>query len=262
VPDLDLDEALMRRFLLGNMTEEERDRIEERFIVDHESYEALCGIEDELILAHLRRELPEHMEEQFRMVILSSPVRRRRVDDMRALVAAAEAVANPWWQWSPSRVVLVGAAASAVLVLTVGLTVHRERPPESAASQAESALAQTGPRTPVTKATLFLMPDVRLAGEKPANVLRITSGIQEVELRMIVPADPGSRIIAELHRSDGAGVPIVGAPVTRVTPQGLNMTWVIPVSAVPPGQYDLTLNATTAARSSENVANRSIIVVK
>jgi hypothetical protein len=262
VPDVDLDETLMRRFLLGDTSEEERDRIEERFILDHESYESLCAIEDELILAHLRRELPEQMEAQFRAVILSAPARRRRVDEMRALVAAAEGVAKLWWQWAPSRFVLVGAAAAAVLVLAVGLTARRERRPDGTTSQAASALARTGPGRPATKATFFLRPDVRLPGEKPVNVLRITSGIEQLELRMIVPADPGSRITAQLHRSDGAGVPIVGAPVTRVTPQGLNMTWVIPASAVPPGQYDLTLNATTAARRSENIANRSITIVK
>jgi hypothetical protein len=258
VSDLNLDETLMRRFLLGDVSEAERDRIEERFIVDHEAFEALYALEDELILEYLRQELPDEVEAQFRAAMLSTPAQRRRVDEMRPLLAAAEAVAKPWWHWPPQPFVLLAATAAAVLILTAGLMV-RQRSSRVDDSRA-AGTPQTAPAAPATIATFFLMPTVRAANEKPVNVWRIPRGTERVELQMIVPAEPGPGIRAELHRPDGTLVPIVGAPATRVTPQGLDVTWVIPASAVPPGQYDLALISETAGRAPENIANRSFTI--
>ena len=42
------DEDLMRRFLLGEVDEDERTRVEERFMADADYFEALCALEDEM----------------------------------------------------------------------------------------------------------------------------------------------------------------------------------------------------------------------
>jgi hypothetical protein len=266
VPDIKRDEDLMERFLLGTATEEERDHLEERFLVDHGCFEALCAMEDEIILAHLRQELPADLEQQFRTAVLAAPARRRRVEEMRALVAAAEAVATPWWKRLSPSFTLVAAAAIAILVVTVSLVVaRRPRPPTAAQPSPSPGAARTASTQSANVATLFLWPGVRALGPQPnerTNQVRIEPGAKQLRLRLIVTAEPGTRITAMLHPAPDHTVTLAvpSDPVVRETRDGLDVTWEIPVSVLQPGSYDLTIKGQTDSTASEDLTSRSFTV--
>ena len=76
------DEAVLRRYLLGELSEAELDRVEERLFAaaDRDSEEQLSPAEDELIDSYVRGELSASEREHFESWFLTSPRRRERLE--------------------------------------------------------------------------------------------------------------------------------------------------------------------------------------
>jgi hypothetical protein len=93
-------EDLLIRYLLGSLSAEESERLDELSIVDDEFAWRLKAVENDLVDAFLRNELPGETLERFRSMYLSSPGRQERVEFARTLLrwnetaAGAEAVAG------------------------------------------------------------------------------------------------------------------------------------------------------------------------
>ena len=104
VPPTIEDERQMIGYLLGELSEEERARVEERFLRDTEYREALRAAEDDLVDEYVRGELPPRELALFEKSLTSLPRRRRMVEFARAL-----AVALPEPTDSPEAVAVVRA---------------------------------------------------------------------------------------------------------------------------------------------------------
>ncbi|HEV7904647.1 MAG TPA: hypothetical protein VGO96_12460 [Pyrinomonadaceae bacterium] len=89
------DDQLIRRFLLGDVSEEERQRVEESFITDSVYSESVLMAENDLIEDYLEGDLPQAEKEQFDAHFLSTPRQRRKVRIAESLkkFAVAEAAA-------------------------------------------------------------------------------------------------------------------------------------------------------------------------
>lgn len=74
-------------YLLGRLTEEEQERVENFYFGDAENLELLAAVEDELIDSYVRGELGPLERERFEDFFLRSPERRERVENARALDA-------------------------------------------------------------------------------------------------------------------------------------------------------------------------------
>src|SRR4030095_15428191 len=92
--DLD-DDDLKRRFLVGDVTPDEQARVEARFMADAAYFEELRALEHELMLSHLRGELPEKWQARFKARVLDSPARHQRVDDVEAFASALAEAGRP-----------------------------------------------------------------------------------------------------------------------------------------------------------------------
>lgn len=77
--DAIISEELLVRYLLGRMSEEERDRVDEQYFGDRDFLEQLLTVEDDLIDSYVRGELPPSDRRQFEEFFLRSPERHRRV---------------------------------------------------------------------------------------------------------------------------------------------------------------------------------------
>lgn len=125
------------QYLLGELPEEERARLEQEYFDDDEFFQQLLVAEGELIDAYVRGELGGRRRERFEASFLSSPRQRERVEIARALVdyATRSSVAvtpiaqrrEPagWWRslLAPSGInnwAIRLALAAAVLVIAVG----------------------------------------------------------------------------------------------------------------------------------------------
>jgi hypothetical protein len=80
------NEAEVRRFLLGEMSADERDAFEENFVMDDVSFEQIRVVEDELIESHVRGTLPSGEKEKFERSFLTTERRRNRVAFTRTML--------------------------------------------------------------------------------------------------------------------------------------------------------------------------------
>ena len=126
------NEKELRAFLLGNLPDEARAGIEDRFLADEEFAVQLELAEDELIESYLLGELSTGDKQRFRVAFLSQPRRRERVLAMKAVRAVANAEAPDPAASAPSfwsrlsaflhfESALAGVAVAAVLLLVMGL---------------------------------------------------------------------------------------------------------------------------------------------
>jgi len=93
------DDKLMVQYLLGNLSEEEQVRIEDRAFSDSEYMDALEAAEADLIDAYVRDELSQSERRGFERRFLTSPQRRSKVEFARDLarvpgLKASEAAAS------------------------------------------------------------------------------------------------------------------------------------------------------------------------
>ena len=102
------------RFLLGTLPPAEAEAIEDRLFDDPELLDEVAAAGDDLIHAYLTASLSDEDKQRFESHFLASPIRRRRFEFIRGLIAATRettpAPAARWVTW----------AAAAALVLALG----------------------------------------------------------------------------------------------------------------------------------------------
>jgi hypothetical protein len=97
------DEILMRRYLLGDLPQEERARLEDRYAADAEVFEEVLATENDLIDCYVRGELAEVERQKFEAEYCKSPPRLERVEFARTLrqISVLASPAVPAQQASP-----------------------------------------------------------------------------------------------------------------------------------------------------------------
>jgi len=78
------------KYLLGELPEEERDRLESEYLANPQLHEQLLATEDELIYAYVRGQLSFDRRASFERLFLESEDRRSRLDFARALTRHIE----------------------------------------------------------------------------------------------------------------------------------------------------------------------------
>jgi hypothetical protein len=142
-----MNDELITQYLLGSLSSEEAERLDELSLTDDEFAVRLQEVENELLDAYVRGELSGQTLEQFNSFYLSSPRRRERVGFAQALHTVTERAAvgkqatnqqavvkgpqlsprssSPWASGlrvpsSPRRALQWGLAAAASLLLVAG----------------------------------------------------------------------------------------------------------------------------------------------
>lgn len=129
-------EALMVRYLLGELSEAEQMEFASQYLTDDKVYEQLCAVEADLVDDYVRGELPANEREEFERHYLASPRRRQKTEVARVLLAldstTPEAQATEdhpqvyWWQsWLSFlrglRLTMVLGTAAVALFLVAGI---------------------------------------------------------------------------------------------------------------------------------------------
>jgi hypothetical protein len=83
------EEVKMRRYLLGDLLEEERVRVEGQYLADPATFEELLATENDLIDAYVRGELSKELRHKFETEYFSTPERREKVEFARTLTQIA-----------------------------------------------------------------------------------------------------------------------------------------------------------------------------
>jgi hypothetical protein len=251
-----IDETLFRKYLLGDLSEDQQVDVEDRAFADREVLDALEAAEADLIDAWVRGELSPSERRAFERRFLTSLQRRNKVEFARALAKVtsesqpAEAPRKTFWrwpfamQWSPALQWAAGLACLFCVAATAWFAIENAAM-RSRVSILEARLHQqehpqsTAPAPGV--ASLVLLPGLsrsetqvpRLSLDPAAQIIRI-----EVKLE---PRDDYPRFRAELRTRRGDEVLTLASLPRRTTAEGYGVLIEAPVSVVPPGQYELEL---------------------
>jgi hypothetical protein len=124
------NEGLIKRYLLGNMSHEERVRFEDEYFADADLFEEFISTENDLIDSFVRGKLLESEEQQFEQYYCVSHERREKVEFARALVHVVQRErrtnsANRIATWESFLTVFRGwdAKAKWATIATAGLMV-------------------------------------------------------------------------------------------------------------------------------------------
>lgn len=261
----ELPDALLRQFLLGRVTDEERQRIESRFLTDDEANETIIAAEQELIDDYLEDTLTTEDRKQFDLYYGQTPEQQQRLRIARSIKewAASETKApHPFpvkssFSWAivgqqlRSRASLVTSIALAATVLIVAavwlwgvmeqrnrrLTVERELAQLNSPSELGEPLSETtsldlSPRIvrgPEAQAEIKLRPGVRILELRLPWIEKERYPIYQAEISLL-GADE-SFTIRNLRAEDG------GRHALRMR---------LPMNMLRRGQYRISLTGITA----------------
>ncbi len=244
----------MRRFLCGIASSEERQAIEHRLITDAPFAERLGAMDDELLLAYVRRELSDEIRKPLEECLRNSAARRHRLHETEALLGSLTALeagagrATPGGgrpgiirRWLPIAMAasLVAALASAWF-LAAGTNTSGPAP--------ASDTRATGPTV-----TLALAAGVLRSDTAAQNVVVIPPGTDALRLvgDLAISVKTGSRVSGTIEPVGEPALVLDSTPTVVATTAGWRMEWTLPAAQVPAGDYVVKLSATTGDGGSE-----------
>ena len=235
------DVAKIRDYLLGHLTEEEQERIEERLMVEDDFFEELEISKGELIEEYQAGELSQNDHEWFQHHYLATPEGKRR----HTFALALDSIQRPIPLPAPKPTLLdrlrslfktqqtwpVAATAALVLMAGVGLQFYLTRSPSYQDVELANNIADRSPT----------------ANQYPKVTLSPDAGGLRISLKLPASATPGARYRAEFdNRTD----------VETMTPtrQDANAVVVeIPAKKLPAGLYALRLYEIKADGTEQRV---------
>lgn len=260
-------DALIRRFLLGDVDEEEHERIERRFISDREAYEKIVVVEDELIEDYLEDSLTASDREKFLAQYGHTPKERRRLRIVKAIKehAVAEVISSQGAKLTnPKRPnflsalrlrnpgFLIPVAAMLIIAFVVGLVwlmdIRNKRAQETNRRVAiERELADLNAPSSVREVTpqtvSLLLPPVSGRSLGPQSELRARTDIRVLELQLLwTQKEQYSSYQAVLHRvGDSQQLTIPNLHVQK-TAGRTAVPLKLPTHILTRGLYQITLN--------------------
>ena len=235
----DHDQTRIREYLLGNLTEEEQQKIEERLMVEDDLFEELEISKGELIEEYRSDELPRKERSWFEQNYLATPEGRQRY----AFAAALECVMQPSAQ--PERPTLLerlrsffttqrwalATATAIVLIAVVIVAVQLSRPRTSIAVTLTNSISN------------------RASTEPKYRQVPLRSGIGELKVSLVLPesAVRGTSYRVELDKRGET------EDLTPTAYDANSVSVVIPASKLPPGIYSLKLFAIDANGTEQRI---------
>jgi hypothetical protein len=277
------DDELLRSYLLGELLEEEAERLERRLLAEDDLFELSEAVEADLLAACDRGELTVPERERVLQRLASSPSGRERLALARALNALAgraPAAVLPFAQRAaaPARPALRWAALAAGLVLASGLSwwlvkphpggesapwIARERPAPASpvAPQPPEAQALAKPPAPPQPVkSFFQLALTSLRGGEAPETLRIRPG-SDVELRISVEGMEDLKSFHLAVRNRKAQTVWEGT-LEPTTLQGVRVLVIdLPADRLPPGTYEIEARGLAPGREPEDLSPLNVEVL-
>ena len=282
------DTRRLERYLLGLLSDEDAERIDELSIVDDDVAERLRAVENDLVDAYVRGTLAGELRDRFESIYLSSDRRWQKVEFARSFHSTFDRAAEPADTHKTSFVWRFEAVA-ALLLLACGALLYQDvrlrsglneaqqvsarlsdrahdleqqlRNPRASDASAVKAPASSSPAPALPSIALVLLPQTRATG--PIATLAVPQGIDRVpfELRLesndfpryqAALRDPGTNRI--IWRSDRMAA--------RSADNVSTVHLVVPASVLKPQHYAIELDGLTAAGGAELAGSYAFQVVR
>jgi hypothetical protein len=222
------DQTRIREYLLGRLSEEEQEKIEERLMVEDDLFEELEISKGELIEEYGAGELDEKEHQWFGGHYLSTPEGKRRYTFTTALDGLEPPTPSP----APlptlrKRIVSFfierrwATAGAAALLLLIGASalLYRSPPPAYLAVNLSSNFASRSP------------------GSKQYQKISLRPNVGEVRISLKLPESATARSSYRVVLDDQINT----TTVTPVSHDANSVSVVIPAKQLPPGLYGLSL---------------------
>lgn len=269
-PSLETRQAL-RRYLLGDLPPDARQRLEEQLLADDALYEELLVCEDELVDQYLAGTLTADERARVESHFLVPPARRQKLAFASAFkryiaqtgaVAAATPSVEPATEDSVAahiaahaprpfflaRRPLLGWALAALLLLAVTTVTWL-------------AIKRQPPRSPAQVLAVTLTPGtVRGGGE--LKRLKLPASGTLVQLQLELPSDDYQSYAATLQTDDGRSVLTQQALKAQSRGDSRHVSFDVPAERLARGDYRVRLSGVaTDANAPEEIASYSFLVV-
>jgi anti-sigma factor RsiW len=274
-------EIEIRRYLLGELSDSEREEVEQRFFTDGDYKEEVLMVEEELLEDYVAGVLIPQERELFHKNYLSAPLQKRKLRLAQALerraaqasVPTPKTVGRPSWlerllnvfrfsnglmQLSWAMLVLIIVLAGAWLIVKTLRTDRNE-------IQAE-LIRLNGPQSTVlapgsTVASGVLSPiSVREGGRSP--LITITGDTQVVQLRIPQPSGQQGSYQAILKDNKGGEVARISDIAVHSVDNGPTIVLQFPAKIFEPGDYVVTLAQLNSGSGGEGVGDYSFRIAR
>ncbi|MGH9319510.1 MAG: hypothetical protein ACRD3V_06435 [Vicinamibacteria bacterium] len=262
-------EDRLREFLLGTLSEGDRDELERQLLSDDEIFELLVATEEELVDECLRGGLDEQQTRSFLGYLDKLPGGRARVHfarDLRKLLSrlldSSVAPRERTWRmtmadWlSPAR--MAWSATALLLAVALGfllgalLSPYRGRVRELQAeldrprAEVPPSPASAAPPSVVLTAGILrgrgTMPRVTLSSSEPL-----------LELKLDVGSDDYDSYHAALHDADARELFAASRLTAEVSDEQILIVFRIPTDRLPTGDYSVSLSGVVGPRQREPI---------
>lgn len=271
-------QEVLERYLLGEVTDDERTEIEQGYFADDALFDQLVDVQNDLVDAYAQGTLPPAERKRFEDRFLASTSGIGRVEFARAL---QQKIATRTPRKVASYRYLAIAASLAIIVASAAVLMfllqRRNEPtitpsrPHVAAQQPRvvpppapvQAQTQTVPirREQATAAlvSVLLTPGGTREGEAaPPLVLRPAP--QRVQVELVLEDDPYDSYAAELQDVDGRVLWKEKSLHPRTAQSGKTVAVSVPAKLLPPGDYVVVLKGIRGGKTSD-INNYTFTVV-
>ena len=220
------DSALLSRYLLHDVSEKERDEIEQRYFRDPDALALLDAVEGDLIDAYVRRELSRAQRARFEKYFLCTRARRDRLRMAQALqqhLPSRRAISRMW----------IAIAASLLIVTALGVWFWLRTAPPAVVHRPAPPPRIIAPEAPVTVA-VTLVPGLTRAAGAPQKIV-LGPDVEQVRVSALVEAEGEWR---DLRASLGDW-----AAANLTMNADRTVTIIIPAAKLTPGEHVLVLTA-------------------
>ncbi len=225
----------LNAYLLHQLSESEREALEDRWVEDSALYEQLRNAEAELLDGYARGVLPAADRGRVEKYLLDSPVQRRKLRFAFTLADSFPAPTRVAVGWN-------GIAAAAAIVLLAGSVFWLAW--QNAGLRRELAVIAQAPRPPAGD---VFAAEVRLdttRGTAPSSThIHLPPDSQMLRLDLeLIPGDEAQSLSASITRDGRAVWNQDPVRVERRTFGFVAFVWV-PAAALAPGEYEIKLSS-------------------
>jgi hypothetical protein len=243
---------VIRKYLLGQTSEDERLNLEERLLADDDTYEELLILEDELTDEYLRGQLSQTERKNFETHFLSTPSRLEKLRFAKAVRGhlATHAQSKKQTKTSPlvsffRNPVLTYAVAFAAILLIVSV----------------SWIALRNSRGPGSTVTLTLTPGLTRSGGSE-NSVKIPPDADTVRVQLVLADDESYQSYNAVFESvDGRIVAREQAGSSELANSRRVVTVDLSSSLLPAGEYRVKLSGVSAGNETVDLGSYSFKIL-
>lgn len=269
--------TLLTRYLMGDLSAEDQNRLEEKYFSDDDFLHSLLDVKDQLFCSYASGAMTVVDRTRFEERFLATSQGRKDMElisllqgceppsytaPAKSMESKPRAAAAPWFSmWRPSWGAL-GAAATAAIVLSLGVW-FAVRSRQDHTAPAHSVVERSS--NPATVLALNLAPGRRRSEDgEPLPVAEIESSHRSVLLKLKTGQLEYTSYQAEVYRSDDGDKLILTADGLKE--QGTSSGFIVPLeisaAKLPEGDYRIKVKGVLPNATTDELRSYYFSVIK